>query len=58
MNFLQSLFRPKTISEIKQRLAAEAERYAIEHRCSAEHHRALSDMYVARARALRRDLSQ
>jgi hypothetical protein len=53
IRFLQSLLTPKTATQVARGLFEEAERAAIEHRCAAEHHRALADMYLQRARKLR-----
>jgi hypothetical protein len=46
------LFRLPTADEIAARLAAEAQRAAIEHEAAAEHHAALAAMYKTRAARL------
>lgn len=49
------LFRPVSIDEMRARLAADAQRLALEHETAAEHHAALAAMYTARHARLTKD---
>jgi hypothetical protein len=48
MKLFHSLFTPPSADLIAARLAADAQRAALEHEAAAEHHAALATMYLGR----------
>ena len=51
------LFNPTPVAKIAAEMLYDAERLALEHREAAAHHKALADMYAARAERLKSQVS-